>query len=177
MENGSIQMSKLSDATKLNTSNVFLLFLNNGGSHPLLIAKCSEVDNEKMLVTDPYHVIIMIDEQGNKSSVLLPFTQETLMETTTSFFDYKDIMTIYAPKEDFANYYLANLIKAQYEKLFADKEDKVVTKTTTVPAANNEEKVIHVDFKAKKRKPANNQVTIVTEEDDEKEPDPGPEIA
>lgn len=161
-------MSKLTDTKKLNTNNVFMLFLNNG-HHTLLIAKCSEVDAEKMLVVDPYYVMIVVDDQGHKSTMLLPFAHDTLMETSSSFFDYKDILTIYEPKDDFLNYYLSNLAKLEYEKFFGDKqEDNVVTKTT-IPTANNEEKVIHVDFKTKKRKPNANVATVIVATEPEPE--------
>src|ERR1700722_11636334 len=99
-------MSQLTDETKLSNSDVFIFYLHGGQG---LIGRCTEIDNEKMLVSDPHYISIMVDEMGNKSTFLVNFSHPTLVVRSSSFFYYKDILTIYAPLPTFRDYFLRNL--------------------------------------------------------------------
>jgi len=158
-------MSKLSDAKSLANDEVFIFYLHD--CH-LIIGKCTEIDEDRMLVRDPYYISIMVQPNGRKASALFPMVEPSIASNAVSYFHYKDILSIYAPLEQFKHYYLYNVSKAQMEKYMPSEEDDEKEDEPTG------EKVIHVDFKSKKRKStANQDITIVTtEETANNEPDP-----
>lgn len=146
-------MNKLTDARNIAMDNVYILYLVGGQR---LIANCQEVDEEKTLVKDVYHILVTKDEQGDKITFLVPFADETLVEHNVSYFYYKDILTIYKPLEEYKKYFLRTLALAEANKYKQTEETTETDDVATSQASANTAEVIHVDFKNKKRKSTTN---------------------